>query len=275
MRVLNTLISRTINQMRGSLKQNIFFLHIPKCAGNALRHAITAHYHTLDFRKDQCVFRLNPIATVKAVKTLEGMEYPYDTKDDYSILKFRENLLLYYMSQENIKFICGHFTYSDVAYEKFHNKYAFITILRDPVKRYLSSYFFNKYKKNPRFEIKEDIVEYMQTYFGQSQGFEYVKFLGGANRYGDYTSRTAIDRAKENLDKMDMVGILEYFEDFCDRFKKLFRVNLVLEQRNKSPKSESYRKSLISDEIKHDIRIICKPDLELYQYAVEKYTKND
>jgi len=209
------------------------------------------------------------------MKILGNTDYPKDTNDDYPILTFREQLLIYFMTQGNIKYISGHIPFSEKAYQNFQDNYAFVTMLRDPVKRFISSYIYNKYRNKRRFTINEDIVIYMESDFGQSQGFELVKFLGGADITGDYTSQRALGRAKENLHKFDIVGILENDKHFSKNFEDRFGVKLRIGRKNISPKSGSFLKSIITEELEERIRSICKPDLEVYQYAVKNFIKYD
>jgi hypothetical protein len=216
---------------------------------------------------------LSASASSNVIKLACQTDYPNDTKDDHPILKLRENLLLYFMSQRKYKYITGHFTFSEIAYREFKNEYAFMTILRDPVKRWISSYFFNRYKQHDHRKIDEDITTHLKSEFGRSQGYEYVKFIGGANPNGDYQSREAIDRAKNNLHKFDLVGLLEYQEDLLEQFHHRFGIRLELEKRNQSPASEAYRKSLVTEEIREKVMAICEPDHEIYQYAVDNFVK--
>ena len=71
----------------------------------------------------------------------------------------------------------------------------------------------------------------MQSELGKSQGYEYVKFLGGADNDRDYVSQQAIDRAKKNLAKFDIIGCLEYPEIFITKFENKFGVRLKMEKR--------------------------------------------
>lgn len=270
---LKSLLRRADNMLRGGLKENIVLLHLPKCGGTSINHAINCHYQTLDLRADNRSVSLSAPASSNVVKLLDQTDYPYDTTDDYAILKLRENLLLYFLSLQNNKYISGHFPFSEIAYREFHGKYAFITVLRDPVRRWISSYFFNRHKDSDHRKIEEDITMHLRSPFGQSQGYEYVKFLGGADQAGNYTSRQAIDRAKRNLDKFDVVGFIEYKEDFLKKFEERFGVRLELETRNKNPTSESYRKSIVTQEVEEKIKVICKPDCEVYQYAIDNFLK--
>lgn len=273
MLLLKSLFKRAYNTFHGCLKDNICFLHIPKCGGMSIRDAVSSCYRTLDIRKDLYLVSIEPVASSNVAKMIHQTNYPYNTNDDYPLLKIRKNLLLYFMNKKNTKYICGHFTFSEIAYRESYDKYAFITILRDPVSRWRSSYFFNRYKKADHRKIEDDITAHLQSAFGQSQGYEYVKFLGGADRDGDYTSRQAIERAKKNLHKFDIVGFLEYQDIFLEQFENRFGVRLNLDWKNQSPVSTSYRDSIILPEIEDKIKTICEPDREIYQYAIDNLLK--
>lgn len=276
---LNALVTKTNNLFNGSLKQKIFYLHIHKCGGISIQQAIKACYHTLDLTKDRQLFHLlNAKASFNAVqKTVDQTASPVDlifnTSDDYLELKFRENLLLYYMSQEHINYISGHFTFSMSAYKYFSNEYAFVTVLREPVERWISLYFWRRYNKQGHRNIDTDITTHLRSELAKKQGCRYIKFLGGINEQGDYTSRQAIDKAKENLHKFSVVGCLEYQGDFVKQFEEQFGRKLRIKRLNKSPSSEAHRKSLITEDIKEEVRQICKPDIELYEYALSNFVK--
>jgi sulfotransferase famil protein len=272
---LRSLITRTHNLFQGVPKENIFFLHLPKCAGTSISHAIKACYQTLDLKANSSLLSISAKASSDVVKMIDQTDYPHDITDDSPILAVREHLLLYFMSLDTTKYISGHFTFSDVAYREFHSKYAFITVLRDPVNRWISSYFFNRYKSNDHRKIEEDITTHLQSKFGQSQGYEYVKFIGGADRTGNYTSRSAIDRAKNNLHKFDIIGFLEHQDVFLKQFQHRFGKKLKIEKKNQNPVLKTQRESVISDEIKAKIKECCKPDCEVYQYALDKFLKTN
>lgn len=144
MLLLKSLFKRAYNTFHGCLKDNICFLHIPKCGGMSIRDAVSSCYRTLDIRKDLYLVSIEPVASSNVVKLMNQTDYPYDTTDDYPILKLRENLLLYFMNKKNTKYISGHFTFSEIAYREFHGKYAFITVLRDPVKRWIFILFLQQ-----------------------------------------------------------------------------------------------------------------------------------
>lgn len=259
------LYRRCINQFKGGIKDKICFVHAHKCGGTSINAAIRQHFLNIDMRKDRDLVTIDAEASSNAVKGVD--------QTDISIYKFREKLLLYFMDNNNTKYISGHFLFSEIAFRKFHGEYAFIIVLRNPVKRWISHYFFNRYKKTNFGKIHEDITTCLKSEFGRCNGSEFIQFVGGISNVGDYSSTDAIDRAKKNLHKFDVVGCLEYQEDFLNQFEDRFGVKLKLGEKNQNPKAESFRKSIITKEIEDTIRTLCKPDLELYQYAIENFVK--
>ena len=98
-------------------------------------------------------------------------------------------------------------------------------------------------------KVHEDIETHIESHFGISQGFELVKFLGGANREGDYTSAQAIKQAQNNLHKFKIVGFLEHLEEFIEKFHASFNVKLHIDQKNQNPAPLSYQKSVLTPEL--------------------------
>lgn len=269
--IFNSLVLRSKNLFQTPFNKKIFFLHIPKCGGTSINEAIKSCYLTLDFANDRRLAHVRSVPSSIAAKKSVGLDHPSDAAEDYQVLKFRENLLLYYMCHGNINYIAGHLSFSETAYQYFHDKYAFITVLRDPVKRWISAYFYYRYKNFGLRKIDMDITACLKSEFGQAQGHQYVKFLGGADEMEDYTSEQAINRAKQNLHKFSIVGFLEQQGEFVKKFEEQFGRKLNIEFSNQSPRPQSYQSSIITEEIKEQIKAVCRPDMEIYQYAMANF----
>lgn len=273
-KIFDALVATSHNILHGSLKEKIFYLHIHKCGGASITQAIKSCYRNLDITKGRSIFHLNAEAAYNAAKKIYAqMNFSPDITKNYLAFKYREELLLYYMYQEHINYIAGHFSFSEAAYQNFSDKYAFITVLRDPVKRWISSYFYNSCREKKHGMINMEITEYLKSERAQMAGCGYVTFLDGSSEAGDYTSEKAINRVKENLHKFSIVGCLEYQKDFTNQFEERFGRRLKISVLNQSPKAEAYRKSIITEEIEEKIREICRPNIEIYQYAVDNFVK--
>lgn len=269
---LSLITVRTINLFQKFPKENIFYLHIPKCGGTSLNRALQNCYFNWSLSDTNNILNLDAPASWEAIEKGQDLVLYPDTVDDYRVMKFREELLLYYMSQRHIRFISGHFPFSSKAYESFSNRYAFITLLRNPVDRWVSSYFYNRNRQSHRYrKIEMGIEEYLESEYGRSQGYEYAKFLSGMDEGGKYMTIEAVNRAKENLHKFKLVGFLEDMTDFSAQFKAVFGRDLNIGILNKKPKSENPDVGSFLNQVQDKIKEICQPDIEVYEYAIKTF----
>ena len=143
------------------------------------------------------------------------------SKLDLDLMSYRENLLLYHLAKEDCRLVTGHYNWSDRAYRLFGDEWKFVTVLRHPVKKWLSQYYFNRYKDIPaqHFQIDMDIDEYMNSEEGRALGHDQVSKLSDLA----ITEPDAmLEAALENLDRFDVVGLTEHL----DRFQRGFRTVL-------------------------------------------------
>jgi hypothetical protein len=139
------------------------------------------------------------------------------------------------------------------------------------VKRWISLYFFNRFKDDEHVKILDDIETRLNSHFGISQGYQLVKFLGGPRQAGDYNSPHAIECAQKNLHKFSIVGFLEHLDEFVEEFYAGFNVKLQIDKKNQNPAPISYKELVLTPELLERIYEVCQPDLEVYRYAVNEF----
>ena len=77
-----------------------------------------------------------------------------------------------------------------------------------------------------------------------------------------------IQKAKDNLEKIDTIGILEKMDMFVEQIKNKLGFQLRIGHENKSPSQSPNYNSKISDEDLERIKVLCQPDEEIYQHAL-------
>ena len=268
-------IYRARNTLKRSLKEKIFFLHIPKCAGSSLSNAMVRNYIDLNKKNDKWIIRLPAEAIAKTRGLLAKEQARQLSITNECCVRLPEYLLLYFMSQNKVKYISGHVPFSEIAYREFHNEYSFVSILREPVTRWLSEYMFNRFKSsNHRKDTANmEIDEYIDSEVGKSQGRQYVLFLGGRINSEDYDSKASIKRAVDNIKKFSIIGCVENMQEFADRYFERFGVKLSVGLDNLNPRPVEWEEYNITKDIITQIENICEPDCEIY-YQLQKYLKS-
>ncbi|MCA9115241.1 MAG: hypothetical protein KDA79_09140 [Planctomycetaceae bacterium] len=142
-----------------------------------------------------------------------------------------------------------------------------MTVLRHPVDRWYSHYFYNRASNSisfPGFRVPESIEEYAFSEAGVGLGNLYVRHLTAGTDPADPTAA-----AIETLDRMDLVGILEYPEDLQTRIQHQLGLKLDLPVLNSNPGRSEDQKREVTPELHARIESLCQPDMEVYRHALK------
>jgi hypothetical protein len=234
--------------------RKIFFLHLPKCGGSSIREALST------VCPDEKIAALNPHASRRAAEA-RGED----------MLRYRALLLPYYMAREDVQVLTGHFSWSTEAYEHFGDDWSYVTLLRDPVQRWFSHYFYDRYKSHSdHFKIEDGLDTFLASDRAREMGNLY------ARRLTDPTHREASDvvkQAKENLDKFDIVGVVEHIDNFVSRLSNQAETKVEVSKKNESPSQERKKNALKDEKYVGKVREICKKDKMIYDFAIRKASK--
>jgi hypothetical protein len=240
-------------------QDRIAFIHVPKCGGSSVNHAIRRSFGLSEYYLKKNRFELESGSSLRASSIAD---------DD--LMAYREKLLLYYLSSHNCKYISGHFDYAHKAFEEFRDVWNFITILREPVSKWFSQYFYNRNKNFGTFQIESTLDEYLESEEGIALGGDYVRKFSGIRSSDIHADSDTIDCAIRNLDNFALVGVLEHLDRFIHDFEDLFDVRLFITKGNVSPIVKSKQKQIVTDLHRQKVKEICQPDTLVYQAALKK-----
>lgn len=209
----------------------ICFIHIEKTAGTTLDHIFINNF----------IFYFG----------LESYCYWTNQKGSYfSAAEFEKLVKLFAF----IKGVGGHSLRNWLNYEANDDIY-YVTFLRDPIQRYISHYMHQKYKMGIKWEIDKFIED---------------------NRFNDYmTHRFSEDgdlnKAKENLKKIDFVGFQEDFDVsllLLRHFMGMSELCINYESKNVNKYGDDEVKVMLEEpRIKNAIMKNNEKDIELYDFA--------
>lgn len=243
-------------------ERKIAFIHVPKCGGTSLDRAIEAAMAPPLPRPLPLVSRLDDQAAERA-RRLRGASY----------VEARADALLYELGREGIRYVSGHHPLSDLAYREFHSEWDFLTLLRDPVERWLSHYFHNRAEKRGYFRIDEDLDDFLESPRARGLGANFVRMLAPDAAWpGDAPSAEAVDAAVSNLGRFAIAGVLERLDHFVDQFRRRYGARLFVGRLNTNPfRQEGERE--VSAAQRERVAELCTPNLVVYRAALERIAR--
>ena len=177
---------------------------------------------------------------------------------------FREELLAYHMENPATRYLAGHVTVSDQLLDAVGDGWSLVTVLRQPVSKWLSAYFYDRYKSHEHRRHDLSLAEFVESDRGRQLGSEYVwrfapQYRGDASR-----SEEAIAAATTKLSRFAVVGILERLDLFSASFEQTFGAPLRIGHSNQSPASRDRRDAEVTPELMARVRVLCEPNIRVY-----------
>jgi hypothetical protein len=228
---------------QGDQLTKLIYLHIPKTAGTTLRQVIARQYI------DQ--------------KTFMFTEHHRE--------EMRQFLAMSQSERDEFQCILGHVHYG--VHRFWSDDAAYITLLRDPVERIISTYysiFLNP--KHPRYAHYHEmtLLEFARK---ETRGERQTRWIYGFQEDGSLYNddhplpSNALEVAQEHLQNhCRVVGLVEEFDKTLLLLQKAFGwKNVYYAMRNVN--SARPRQERIEPEVLQAIHQLAEPDLTLYQFA--------
>lgn len=240
----------------------IVFTHVPKCAGTAVSDSLCKSIYP------NSIFSTSLIDSIKQENSSLIKELLQT-----DLMRTREILLCEKLISDYKLFITGHCYANPQVVENFIDKWNFITVLRDPVERYVSEYVYNRYKKHEWLKIDMDIREYIESDVGIYNAYTLTRYFSGYSATQAYESdiRTVVTAAINNLSNFKSVGFLDQLSTWESGLNKSFNCRIKTRKTNKTPKKQAYENIMNDKSLIEQINSLCKYDIELYNRASEKF----
>jgi hypothetical protein len=238
----------------------ICFTHVPKCGGISISRAIARQAFSLQERMILTNFNVDLVGSRDGAAAL-GMD----------MMELRTHALAYSLGSPRCKFAAGHVGAPPALVRAFEHRWSFVTVLRDPVSRWLSGYVYNSYKPSDWARVEDDIDTYLASDAAVTGGHLYVSYFSTAGfgpRPGLSPDDPLVDEAVENLARYKLVGALNDLDTWRRRFAELFGAELHIPRSNESPNREVFDRLRRNPDVMRRIEALCAPDLAVWRRAV-------
>lgn len=268
-----TFIRRTLSDLKNGLPpralatrlhgRGLVFVHVPKCAGTSIETALREHY-----RLSRII--IDPEASFRAAQA--DLACPANDQTRQAILSHASEMrrtLLHAHLATGYHCITGHAPLglnTLKAHEKSHD---FITILREPVARFLSHLTFNLAGHGGHGRIDEPLENFLRSPRAKTMGSLYGKYFSGLPMSADFTSPEAVEAATHTLTKMNTVGRLDQLNKFSADIEKLTGKRLRITHKNKTA-SNQRTQTQITPEATKIIESLCAADSKIYRWVCEE-----
>ncbi len=232
--------------MCNEMHKTLIFLHIPKTGGTTLTEIIERQYD------------VNNVFNIKR-----------NFQDSI------QKLIKLGKKSERVACIKGHITFGIHRY--LPGEFTYITLLRDPVEKTISEYYYiQRSPEHPLFnKIKSDEIDIKKFTHKYLQNNSQTKLIAGQQADENTDANKILELAKENIRQhFAFVGITEMFDESLLVMQNIFKWNNIFyNMRNVTAERPGIQDLPL--ELIDSIRDTNKADIELYNFAkdllIEKF----
>lgn len=219
----------------------IVYIHVPKCGGSSFGAALRMRY----------ILSQSSISLKQGDPRLKGREY---ILSDFTARDAELKLLM----DRKVKLISGHVRYSRALHQSGTFKYSFVTLLRDPVQRFVSHYNYLQ-RHHPNTNRPDTLDAFLDTEDAARIASQYLFYFSRFDQTMQVDTNRLVQRAIINLSRFDLVGDLSAPKEFARGLNRLSGGPLPIWRRNSAPNSTIVPLRLLAP-----ISQLCAADIEIY-----------
>lgn len=252
---------KTIIENKLESYPKVFFCHVPKCGGVSLSDAIYEALYPKILKASRFASNIDLKGNSVASEIL-GIE----------MMTLREAQLINYLNSRGKIFITGHCRARPDVTSEHADNWNFITILREPEKRFVSEYVYNRFKSSSWLKNSNEIQDYLESEKAKSSATTYSRFFSKFSEAEEVFANKdeAIDSAINNIEKFASVGVLENIKCWEKQFNKKFGVKIKIGSKNTTPNNSEAQKLLSDSAIMKKVRELTEVDRAIYDLVLGK-----
>lgn len=261
------------------------FIHIPKSGGISIDLAMREQFAKAGqprFSREGAI----KMSLATFDKKITGLDSIAQFSDHHS--KQLSGLLAYHLAQ-NWQYISGHVCSNQYTLEHFAQHNNFITVLREPVSRFVSNYIYNKLTNSlpvmaPNNLSTDNLVAEVDTILQHRRGWQMANVMSMCitGRFAKNQDDAAIMQQEfsDNLAHYKVVGFLDDLNGFSQQIKMLSNKQINIGNHNTTDSFLDKKKQEVKStlqtyfnepKIKKQLENLCRFDTQNYLRAEDKY----
>lgn len=240
------------------MPEAVTFIHAPKCGGTSVGSALRVRY-------------IHSQATISLAESaaLQGLLWPDATGVERFYREFEiRDMMMARLVMKGVRCISAHARYNPALRAAEARPRRYVTVLREPVSRFLSHYLYVR-RRHPGSVEGDTIEAFLESEQARRFGSEYLFYFAGRYQVGEPDVEALVRTACANLESFDLVGDTARMDDFRRGVERLLGVRLLRLNRNRRPAGSGPR---FSEAQMRRVREICAPDLAIYEHAMSART---
>lgn len=233
----------------------LLYIHVPKCGGTSFGSAVRLAYAT-----SQATIR--PGSSRAICEALyPGIEGTERTLRQYEI----RTVLLGDLMGRGVACISAHVPYNAGLHERLDPDRKAVTLLREPVARFLSHYAYVQ-RHHPGPARAAGLEDFLDTEAAQRFGSTYLFYFAGRYQHHVNDLERALGDARTNMARFTLIGDLSRTEAFRKGLRQIIGRPVVSWTRNRRPETSNASRD-VAPGLRERIERLCAPDRAIYEHA--------